>query len=241
MESEWPEPSTFPELLPDAIHVWRVPLDPVRIAALDLTQILSPEEQAHAKRFAIDRPRSVFAASRVALRSLLGKYLSLGAKDVQIVSDAGGKPRLTIGELNFNLAHSGDVTLIAVTRGCPIGVDVERLRPVDCSQEIATRNFHPAEIAVIAAADAGELAECFLRCWTRKEAVLKAVGIGLGYPLNAFNVLALNSNSSIELAPHETLPATRCWLQDIEPHMEYIAAVATLAPRRSAQGFTYYL
>lgn len=241
MESDWPTPSEFPELLPDAVHVWRVPLDPVCFAALDLTQILSPDEQAHAQRFAIDRPRSVFAASRVALRMLLGRYLGQPAKDVQIVSDVGGKPRLTVGDLHFNLAHSGNVTLVAVTRGCPIGVDVEQLRPVDRGVEIAARSFHPAENEAIAAASADELAACFLRIWTRKEAVLKAVGIGLGYPLDAFDVLAVNDEGAIAIAPHGMLGATQCWLQDLALQNDYVAAVATLAPRRAAQGFTYSL
>lgn len=237
MQSNWPRPSELPELLPDAVHVWRVPLD--LAGAADVQFVLSPEERVHAARFAIDRPRQVFIASRAALRSLLGRYLGVSPRDVTIVNDSQGKPQLTRGDLCFNLAHSGELALIAVTRGCQIGIDLELLRPVDRSQEIAARNFHPAEIAAILATGAEELPASFLRCWTRKEAVLKAVGVGLGYPLDAFNALAPNDEGCIHLTAHAALPATQCWLQDVRPQSDYVAAVATLQPRGPAQGFTY--
>jgi 4'-phosphopantetheinyl transferase len=169
---------------------------------------------------------------------LLGRYLDLPPSVVPIAIDPNGKPRVADGDLRFNLAHSGDVTLVAVTRGCEIGVDVELLRSIDYAREIAARSFHPAELAAIRAASAAQLPALFMRLWTRKEAVLKAVGAGLGYPLDAFDV---RGDDWVTLPACASLPDTCCWLQDMLPCRDYLAAVATLEFRQPPQGFTYSL
>ena len=247
MQLNWPKPSEVPTLSSDGVHIWAVPLDRVRASATNFDNALSPDERARAAGLALESPRQVFVASRAALRSMLGRYLDLSPNRVPIVTDPGGKPRLAGGDLRFNLAHSGNLTLIAVTRGCEIGVDVEFLRSVDRSHEIAARNFHAAELAAVLAADDNEndnaeLPAVFLRCWTRKEAVLKAVGVGLGYPLDAFETLTqANDGDWVDLPARASDPAVRCWLQDVRPCRDYAAAVATLEPRQPPLGFTYSL
>ena len=242
MHLKWPEPSEFPTLCSDGVHIWAVPLGRVRASSTELKNALSPDERARADGFAVDRPRHVFEASRAALRSLLGHYLDLSPDAVPMAMDPNGKPRLAAGDLHFNVAHSGDLTLIAVTRGCEIGVDVELVRPVDRAHEIAARNFHVAEQAAIRAASAAELPAAFMRSWTRKEAVLKAVGVGLGYPLDAFETLTQVSDGGwVDLPARASHPAVRCWLQDVRPCDDYVAAVATLVLRRPPLGFTYSL
>jgi 4'-phosphopantetheinyl transferase len=242
MPPNWPEPSEFPTLSGDALHVWAVPLDRRGASSTALDQRLSPDERVRADGFAFDKPRQVFVAGRAALRSLLGGYLNLLPEQVPIELEPNGKPRLVGGDVQFNLAHSGNLALIAVTRGCEIGVDVELVRPIDRAHEIAARNFHPAEQAVLRAASAAELPAVFMRSWTRKEAVLKAVGVGLGYPLDAFAAFAESPGDGwIGLPAHGSRPDLRCWLQDIDPREGYRAAVATLEVRRPALGFTYSL
>jgi 4'-phosphopantetheinyl transferase len=242
MQLEWPEPSEFPTLSGDTVHVWAVPLDRGWASSTELIRVLSPDEVARTDGFALDKPRRAFVAGRTALRSLLGCYLGLPPDSLPIVVDPHGKPRLVDGALYFNLAHSGSLALIAVTRGCEIGVDVELLRAVDRAHEIAARNFHPAEAAAIRTASAAELPDVFLRLWTRKEAVLKAVGAGLGYPLDAFETLTPASDGGwVTLPAHAPLPDVPCWLQDIRPCGDSRAAVATLERRQPPLGFTYSL
>jgi 4'-phosphopantetheinyl transferase len=171
--------------------------------------------------------------SRAALRSILGGYLGQPPGDVAIVARPNGKPQLHIGELAFNLTHSADLALIAVTRGCEIGVDVEAVRPIERLAELARRNFHPAEIAAVEAAAATDAAKEFMRCWTRKEAVLKALGTGLTTPLAEFDTIASTSDGAILVSEG------CCYLREITPAANYVAALATLAPRQAAQGFTY--
>jgi len=242
MNPNWPEPSAFPTLSGDAVHVWAVPLDRSWASAPELSHVLSPDERARANDFALREPRQVFVASRAALRSLLGRYLHLPPEHVQIVLEPIGKPRLGGGEFHFNLAHSGNLALIAATRGCEIGVDVELVRAVDPAHEIAARNFHPAEQAAIRAEGAAELPAVFMRLWTRKEAVLKAVGAGLGFPLDAFEtVTQARDGGWVSLSACSSSPDVRCWLHDIRPCGDCLAAVATLERRQPPLGFTYSL
>jgi 4'-phosphopantetheinyl transferase len=245
VQLNWPTPSDFPALSAGEIHVWAVPLDRIHASAAECNGVLSPDERARAEGFALDKPRQIFAASRMALRTLLGRYLAVSASDVPIVIDSNSKPQLTSGGLHFNLAHSGSLTLIAVTRGSEIGVDVELIRPVDCAHEIAARSFHPAERDAIRAANSAELPAMFMRCWTRKEAVLKAIGTGLGFSLAAFDVLnRQDPEQPIELPMIESLPPTRCELHDLDPCGRYAAAIAAIAMPHATQpllGFTYSL
>jgi 4'-phosphopantetheinyl transferase len=197
---------------------------------------LSVDELAQAAGFVIDQPRRAFVASRLALRSLLGRYLDVPPHVVSIAIDPHGKPRLAAGDLCFNVSHSGALSLIAVTRGCEIGIDVEQLRPVERLLEIAERQFHPQELAAIRAASAEQSNATFLRCWTRKEAVIKAIGVGLHYPLAAFHVM---STQIVELSAQGNVPESQCFLCDVEPCDAYVAAVATRMARQSVLGFTY--
>jgi 4'-phosphopantetheinyl transferase len=242
MHPNWPKPSEFPTLSGDAIHVWAVPLDLSWASATELNHLLSPEERARADGFVVDKPRLAFVAGRAALRSLLGCYLDMPPERAPIVLEPNGKPRLVGGDLRFNVAHSGDLAIVAVTRGCEIGVDVEHARSVDHAEEIAVRDFHPAEQTALRAASAAELPAVFMRLWTRKEAVLKAVGAGLGYPLARFSSFAnAEGDGWISVPAHASLPDTRCWLQDIRMSADCLAAVATLEFRQPPLGFTYSL
>jgi len=240
VQLNWPKPRNFPELAAGEVHVWAVPLDGFPDSLDELAEELSIDERERAACFTHDKPRRVFVASRVALRSILGRYLSLAEKEVSIVMVANGKPQLKDGELQFNLAHSRNLALIAVTRGCEIGMDVELLRPVNYSLEIAARYFHPAERDIIHAAREQLRTATFLRCWTRKEAVIKMLGIGIGYPLQGFDVLSDQiSQKPVELPGTECPLSKQCWLQELSVCDEYVAAVATSRPTATLTGFAY--
>jgi 4'-phosphopantetheinyl transferase len=216
-----------------------VPLELASASAAASQSVLSTEEVARAKSFVVERPRRNYLASRAALRSLLGRYLGKPPSEVTILIDVSGKPRLADGDLRFNLAHSGELALIAFTRDCEIGVDLELVRPIERALEIAARNFHPAELAAIRDASAEELAATFFRCWTRKEAVLKAVGLGLIHPLDELNTHLPNGGSCVEVPGAASQSVERCWLQDVAPCSGYVGSVVTLQPRGHLQGFTY--
>jgi 4'-phosphopantetheinyl transferase len=242
MKLHWPETTQAPPLAPGVVHVWAVPLVDVRTPWPELEHVLSGDERARAARFLREETRRSFIAGRSGMRSILAMYLGIDPAEVALESALSGKPQLAeaaAGDLRFNLAHSGELALVAVTRGGEIGVDVERLRPVEHWQEIAARYFHPTETAAIGA-DAAQTPINFFRCWTRKEAVLKAIGVGIIFPLDLFRVpMEEDVAAWIDVPPHASNAASRYWLASLDPGDGYVGAVATTHELGSTTGFTY--
>lgn len=236
MTVDWPTPPETLELAADEVHVWAVLLKSHDWAG-QREDILSPDEKQRAEEFRFDVPRNNFVAARAALRTILGRYLDLPPNEIRFEYGPNGKPCLdgSAGgsNLEFNLAHSGEVALVAATGGCEVGVDVERLRTVSHHDQIARRYFSPAEAAAIATAVEDPRGQRFLQCWSRKEAVLKMLGSGIGGPINEFEVPTdERAGCWVELPPHGERPASRCWLQDIDLGTNYAAALATRVERR---------
>jgi 4'-phosphopantetheinyl transferase len=225
----------------DEAHVWAVPIDE-HYATKQWPKCLSQNERARAEQFLLEAPRRRFIVARTALRRLLGAYLDVPAADVALAYSARGKPMLgstSAGKsLQFNLAHTRDLALVAVTRGCDIGVDVEQLRAVSHLESIARRYFHPAELSEIMNAPAESRSEAFLRCWTAKEAVVKAVGSGLTDKLDAFCVPVADASSAwVDMPVLTNGTPQRCWLERLSPSEDSIAAVAFVGERRRVNCF----
>jgi 4'-phosphopantetheinyl transferase len=160
------------------VDLWRAALDEP-----GEEQVLSPDERARASRYRFEQDRRRFMAGRAALRGILARYLDASPRHVAIGYGATGKPyALDDPSLRFNLAHSGDVALVGVARGIDVGVDVEALRPAPGWQRIAGKMFSAQEKRLLEAAPPETRLEVFFRCWTRKEALSKAIGGGLSLP-----------------------------------------------------------
>ena len=243
MLSSWPETSEPPRLSADEVHVWAVPLSAAEATADEFTALLSSEDCDRAARFKSADARRRFIVSHAALQTLLGHYLKGPPKDISFTTGANGKPRLhgeSVMGLNFNLAHSGEVALIAVAKGCEVGVDVERLREVYHWEEIARRYFHPGEAAQILAVQARLRPAAFFQCWTRKEAILKALGTGLSHPLNTFQVpIESHGGAWIECLAKPGGQPARCFLQSLTLDSAYTAAVACLNAERKVRCWTF--
>ena len=152
----------------------------------DLLAALPEDERARAGRFRIADARGRFVLGRTLLRRTLGELLAVPGESLALAVDDRGKPRLAERDaqrsLHFNLSHSGRVVALAVA-AVPVGVDVEALREVANVERLARRFFSPAEAAAVLAAAGGDRGRIFLRTWTRKEAYLKATGLGIGIAL----------------------------------------------------------
>ncbi len=169
-----------------AVHLW---LAERGDAADDST--LGAEERARAARLKQPQDRALFVLAHAVLRDLLAGYTGQPASDLPLTVGPHGKPCLPAGshdDLHFNLSHSGDAVLVALSRGRDLGVDVEAVRPHDDLDAVAAQVFADDERAAIAAAGERRL-DAFYALWTRKEACVKAWGRGLGIPLRAFSVL----------------------------------------------------
>jgi len=177
--------SVSPEftLPPGEVHVWRAELDVAAKTLAELRELLDEAERARADRFLRAEDRLRFTAARGLLRRLLGWYLQTPPQKIRFAYGPQGRPELADpapgAGLRFNLSHSGEIVLIAFARDRAVGVDVEALRaPVD-EAALARRYFRPEESARLAALPEAQRRREFFRMWTRKEALLKAKGLGV--------------------------------------------------------------
>ena len=193
-ERDWADVSEPPELEIGTVHVWKVALDVSEETLSEYLKVLSREECLRAEGMKMAGHRSRYVASRGVLRRLLGAYLDRPSESLKFDYLERGKPILPDQSgpdgLRFNLSHSRELTLVAVAVGQVIGVDVEYVRKLDRQDRIVERFFSPEEIEAIKGFSEPERRVAFFSCWTRKEAYLKAIGAGLGLPLNSFSVSA---------------------------------------------------
>ncbi|KEJ95569.1 4'-phosphopantetheinyl transferase [Pseudosulfitobacter pseudonitzschiae] len=147
--------------------------------------LLSPDECARADRFVKERDAALYVAARSRLRRILAAETGQAPADLMFDYGPQGKPALHGGPA-FNLSHAGGMAALAICDTGPLGIDIEKIRPVE--KEVATRFFSASENTALASLAPDEWLNGFYRCWTRKEAVIKAVGQGLSMPLDSFDV-----------------------------------------------------
>jgi 4'-phosphopantetheinyl transferase len=162
--------------------------DPAELTRLG--GLLSANEASRAGSLKSDPVKRRFVAGRGVLREILGGYLGIDGKHVQLTAGEHGKPFLvdrTKG-LSFNLAHSGDTVLLAVAAGREVGVDIERIDAGKPLGVMAGMVFSHREQEQLSGLAPPQREEIFYRCWVRKEACLKACGTGFSLPVNSFEV-----------------------------------------------------
>lgn len=186
----WSAPQSLPILGGGEIHVWRGRLTVDEPARLFFCLSDDERERAGRYRFAVDRNRYVTA--RGLLRCVLARYLVTTPERLRFRYETAGKPALVqegLGaSLDFNLSHSGELAVFAVARNRRIGVDVENVRSNVDTEKIAERFFSPNEVCALRGLPGDMKQDGFFRCWTRKEAYVKACGEGLQIPLDDFDV-----------------------------------------------------
>jgi len=162
--------------------------------------ILSDEERERAARLQFDADRRHYVAAHAALRHALAAQTGEHAEALRFNHGAFGKPSLAgRSRVRFSLSHSRALGLIAIGARGPLGVDVEQLREVPDALELAERHFTRSECEALAALPAAEQNHAFLICWTRKEACLKAIGLGLIVPPECFEVGLESDCRSVEV------------------------------------------
>ena len=236
MLDQWCSPPyAHPALLDDEIHVWRASLDAPAADVEALACTLSADEQARAQRLCFGRDQRRFVVGRGLLRTILGRYLHVDPLAVRFCYGANGKPALAAlpngNEWQFNVSHSHGLVLVGVTRRRQLGVDVERMRAVANMMEIAQRICSPRERALLAACPPNDRHAAFFRCWTGKEAYVKAIGDGLAQPLDQIEVTWAAEAPRIRLYNDERPQPTVRWsLWELDPAPGYMAALVAEGP-----------
>lgn len=170
------------------VRLWYAPLSGLAAHLPRLATVLDGEERARAERFRFDPDRERFIAGHGLLRMLLGGALGMAPEDVRLARGAHGKPYLPDGGPAFNLSDTKDAVVVAIGGADELGVDIETVERRTDHDLVAGHYFTPDEVAHIQAGGA-EGKRRFLTLWTRKEAVLKASGVGIMEDLHALRVL----------------------------------------------------
>jgi phosphopantetheinyl transferase len=205
--------ATVLPLRPAEVDVWRAALDQQPDEVVQFLQgLLSSDESHRAAGFYFERDRRRFVVGRGILRILLSRYLGCTPQQIRLCYGANGKPALSEPApaaaeetLHFNVAHSEGLALFAFTRAGEVGIDVESMRDLPDWPQVAEASFSPHELAQLRACPAERRRDEFFRAWTRQEAVLKALGTGLGAIAetgaeSAFNVYPLDAGPGFAAA-----------------------------------------
>lgn len=224
---QWSEPPDRLQLIPDTVDVWLFSLNQPPARLNELKKLLSTDELARAERFIQQSASEQYVAAHGILRILLSRYLNIKPEGIVIKQDIHGKPLLAdhfdiISEqatnpslppncneptLNFNLSHSHEAGLIAISPDRAVGVDIEYLKREFEYMKIARRFFSPTEYEVLQNTRIPLQKNAFFSAWCRKEAILKALGTGISGGLGNFDVSLSTEPCTEIIKPPEYLQA----------------------------------
>ena len=212
-------------------HMWNADLDQSAFVIQCLSSLLSPGEKKRSERFSFDKDRNRFVVRHGLLRVLLSHYLGIKPDQIRFSYGQNGKPALpemlNSNDIRFSLSYSRGFCLFAITRCREIGVDIEFCgRLLDCDR-IINNFFSEKEKCFFYCLNKKQRENAFFKLWTKKEALIKALGIGLSLPLNSFDVSLLD-HEIVALPSVEGLPEkeTKWEVNVLNTHQEYLASWA---------------
>src|ERR1700730_8486307 len=211
--------------------VWTASLERPRAQVELLRAVLSPDELKRAHRFRVEHARASFILNRAYLRGILASYLHIPPAEIPITTGPFGKPVVPGSEIRFNVSHSSGLFVCIVAVGKEVGIDIERVRSIPEIARMARRFFAPAELEAWNRMPDEDRPFAFFRCWTRKEAFLKATGEGLSRALDSFAVSVEIGRGNCLIAPPED--ASRWHVQPFVPEDGFAGAIGSRGGRLS--------
>jgi len=210
------------------VDVWRVFLKLELDSVQGAESTLSTDESQRAAKFRFDKDRHRFMASHVALRNVISCYLDREPQQINFTVGEYGKPAIPSDiNLEFNLSHSGDYALIGIARERKVGIDVERFRQDMEIDKIARRFFSEEENSELMGVPTEQQLIGFFNCWTRKEAYIKAHGLGLSLPLDSFDVsLTPNEPAILRATRPDSQEVSKWRLLSLDIEDQYAGALA---------------
>ncbi len=239
---EWAFPDEELALNAGSLHVWRVRIDRHNTDR-GLDSILTESERAAAERYHFPQDRLRFCQRRAALRCILGRYTGIKPADLEFRHGDYGKPFLVrsgnLDALNFSVSSSSDLAVICVAQSLKPGIDLEAAGGKEISRREANSVLRPAEQDVMAD-HAEDFHETFLRFWTCKEAVLKAIGMGLSLGPDQIEVVGVrDATPQVSWIPEEHGPASQWYLRFLAPTPGYVCATAVKERQLTIQTWTW--
>ncbi len=240
MKHSWEKPPAGLLLSGENVHIWRAVLDLPGKSVEELGRSLSNDEMMRAVRFRYERDRNQFISARGILRLILAGYLSVEPDKIRFGYEKDGKPRLQNeygrADIQFNLSHSEGMALYVFTGNHEAGIDLERIQNFPEMEQIVEQFFSAKEQTLFGALPSSEKKKTFFNWWTRKEALMKAMGKGLSYSPDRINFLPTEAKSP------ESIKTLRCdneqkrWaIWDVGPAEEFAGAVVVEEGRWNVQ------
>jgi 4'-phosphopantetheinyl transferase len=234
-EDNWRRPSNRTELGKDEVHVWRASLnqDPATIS--ELSALLAPDERTRAGKYHRPVNRDHFIVARGILRKIISLYLPISPGALQFTYNEYGKPDIAGHQndcnLNFNLSHSNDMVLYALRLEGGLGIDIEYMRDDFASLEIAQHFFAKDEVAALSSLAVEQRVKAFFNCWARKESYIKALGMGISFPLDKFVVsMAPDEAPALLKVENNDREPDRWKMYELRPGDGYAAAIIVEKP-----------
>jgi 4'-phosphopantetheinyl transferase len=208
--------------------VWSFDLSAQKAEVGRLTALLSHEERERGGRFVIPEHANWFYVAHGRLREILASYLNVPPQEIAFSPGMHGKPWVSTPrtEICFNLSHSDSIASVTVA-ATEVGIDLERIKQLHNPAEVEGA-LAPGEQQALSAFEGRARLEAFYRCWTRKEAVMKALGSGLGTPLESFEV-PVTSESEVHVTLPPALSPSTWRVTSFEPRPGFVGAVAIRA------------
>jgi 4'-phosphopantetheinyl transferase len=232
----WPVSRMRGTIAPDEVHLWAWAFEPGAANLSAQLEVLDHQELERMRRFHFAPDRERYAVAHVNVRRILGAYLNRPPDTICFRANRFGKPELAgPASLNFSLSHCRSIAVLAVAHGQPVGVDVEEVKPIE--PEVADMHFSAMELSHLNRLHGDAWLSGFYRCWTRKEAILKAEGVGLSRALDSFDVGLLPDQPAQLLGTRERF--SHPWtLHDLSPSRGTIGALATARAQVSLACFS---
>lgn len=220
-------------LTDDGIQLWWGDVNDARLHAWRSPVYLSESESERANRFYFEKDRVLYILAHNLLRCILSHYLSILPSDISFDHNSYGKPSIATcdSSIEFNLSHSGQQVLVAVSKKRSVGIDIESLDRRIQALELARGHFSFSELEQLKWVDPKQLISAFHQTWVAKEAYIKAMGVGLSFSLKDFSVPQLDTPTGVWSVVKENsnkicrLNDPPCYIQWIEAPSGYRAAV----------------
>lgn len=208
------------------VHIYRIKFPRKKDEISELRKLLSKDETEKADRFRFEKDTIQYIVSRGYLRRILSDYIQTNAESIIFSYTEFGKPFINNSEVYFNLSHSGDWCLIAVSLIKEIGIDIEKIREIDDVLKIAEKYFALNEYEHLKSFEGIKQLNEFFRIWTLKESFIKAIGEGLSFPLKNFSVLSGKNNSPVLKLFDNKKEGTNWKLLNLDSESGYYSSLA---------------
>lgn len=220
------------------IHLWYVPIKDLYRDLGRYHASLSETERERLERYRFPESQKKYIVSRGVLRDILSGYLAKPPAEIDIANRATGKPHLPHSQLQFNISHSKLCMICAVTQKTPIGVDYQAVYRISNMETLAQAFFSPHEQDIYHSKPASEQREYFFNTWVRKEAFMKATGLGFHLPSNCFSI-SENSGGTLTLESdnHPEVLDREWFIEDLPVKPGYKGALALRGEKEDLKHF----